>query len=123
MSYLTVKHLHMTSAVLSGMLFLLRGFWMMRESPMLRRRWVKVLPHVVDTVLLGSAVTLAVWSSQYPFAQGWLTAKVLALAVYIALGSVALKRGRTRRVRIAAFAAAAAVFLYIVRVALTRQIA
>lgn len=123
MSYLTVKHLHMTSAALSGMLFLLRGFWMMRESPMLRRRWVKVLPHVVDTVLLGSAVTLAVWSSQYPFAQGWLTAKVLALAVYIALGSVALKRGRTRRVRIAAFAAAAAVFLYIVRVALTRQIA
>lgn len=123
MSYLTVKHLHMTSAALSGMLFLLRGFWMVCESPMLRRRWVKVLPHVVDTVLLGSAVTLAVWSSQYPFAQGWLTAKVLALAVYIALGSVALKRGRTRRVRIAAFAAAAAVFLYIVRVALTRQIA
>lgn len=123
MSYLAVKHLHMSSVALSGMLFLLRGFWMMRDSPMLGRRWVKVVPHVVDTVLLASAVTLAVWSSQYPFAQDWLTAKVLALAVYIALGSVALKRGKTKRVRIAAFAAAAAVFLYIVRVALTRQIA
>lgn len=96
---------------------------MRRDSPMLGRRWVKVVPHVVDTVLLGSAVTLAIWSSQYPFAQDWLTAKVLALAVYIALASVALKRGKTRRVRIAAFAAAAAVLLYIVRVALTRQIA
>lgn len=122
-SYLAVKRLHMSSVALSGMLFLLRGFWMRRDSPMLGRRWVKVVPHVVDTVLLGSAVTLAIWSSQYPFAQDWLTAKVLALAVYIALASVALKRGKTRRVRIAAFAAAAAVLLYIVRVALTRQIA
>jgi len=122
-SYLAVKQLHMTSVALSGMLFLLRGFWMMRDSPLLRRRWVKVAPHAIDTVLLGSAVTLAVWSSQYPFVQGWLTAKVLALAVYIVLGSIALKRGKTKRIRIAAFAAAAAVFLYIVRVALTRQIA
>ncbi|MHB1249164.1 MAG: SirB2 family protein, partial [Polaromonas sp.] len=55
------------------------------------------------------------------FVQAWLTAKVLALTVYIVLGSVALKRGKTRGVRRWAFAAALAAFVYIVAVALTRQ--
>jgi uncharacterized membrane protein SirB2 len=122
MTYLAVKHLHMTCAALSGMLFLLRGIWMMRDSTLLQQRWVRIVPHLIDTALLASALTLAAWSRQYPFAQNWLTAKVLALMVYIALGTIALKRGRTRRVRSLAFVGALAVFAYIVMVALTRQV-
>ena len=61
---------------------------------MLQQRWVKIVPHVVDTLLLVSALTLVFWSDQYPFEQPWLTAKVLALIVYIALGTIALKRGK-----------------------------
>lgn len=121
MSYLAVKHVHMTFVALSGLLFLLRGIWMLADSPRLQARWVKIVPHAIDTVLLASAIILAVWSAQYPFAQGWLTAKLLALIVYIVLGSIALKRGRTRRQRAMAFAAAFAVFCYIVKVAVTRQ--
>lgn len=121
MNYLLVKQLHMTCAALSGSLFLLRGLWMLMDSPRLRQRWVRVLPHAIDTVLLASAVTLAVWSAQYPVAQGWLTAKVAALLLYIVLGSVALRRGRSRTTRAAAFVAALATFAYIVGVALTRN--
>lgn len=121
-SYLALKHLHISCAALSGSFFALRGLWMLRGSAMLQRRWVKIAPHLIDTVLLASALTMAFWSGQYPFRQDWLTAKVVALLLYIVLGSVALKRGRTARIRAAAFAAALAVFAYIVAVALSRQV-
>ena len=121
MSYLFIKHLHITLAVVSGSFFLLRGLWMLAESPMLRQRWVRTLPHVVDTLLLASALVLVVWSGQYPFGQNWLTAKVLALVAYIGLGTIALKRGKTPSVRRFALLAALATFAYIAAVALTRQ--
>lgn len=121
MDYYTLKHFHMGCAAVSGSLFLLRGAWMLRASPRLEQRWVKVAPHLVDTLLLGSAIILAAWSGQYPFAQGWLTAKVLALLGYIVLGTIALKRGRTRAVRAGAFIGALALFGYIVAVAVTKQ--
>ena len=122
MDYLAIKHLHMGCAGLSIAMFLLRGTWMLQGSSMLQRRWVKIVPHLVDTVLLGSAITLAVISQQYPFAQPWLGAKVVALVLYIVLGAIALKRGRTLRIRAIAFAAAIATFAYIVMVAVTRQV-
>ena len=121
MTYFAVKYFHISCALLSGGLFLLRGFWMLRESAMLQRRWVRILPHAVDSLLLISALTMVIWSEQYPFVQGWLTAKVLALVVYIALGTIALKRGRTRPVRVLAFIAALMVFMYIGSVAMTKQ--
>jgi uncharacterized membrane protein SirB2 len=122
MSYLAIKHIHMTCAALSGSFFLLRGIWMLLDSAMLQRRWVKIAPHIIDTVLLASALAMVVWSSQYPFVQSWLTAKVFALIAYILLGTVALKRGKTKGVRTTAFIAALLVFSYIVKVALTRQV-
>lgn len=122
MSYLAIKHLHMTCAALSGSFFFIRGIWMLLDSPRLQQRWVKIAPHIIDTLLLASALTMAVWSSQYPFAQNWLTAKLLALVAYILLGTIALKRGKTKTVRTAAFVAALAVFAYIIKVAITRQV-
>lgn len=121
MNYLAIKHLHITCAAISGSFFLLRGIWMLLDSPMLQRRWVKVVPHGVDTLLLTTALVLVFWSGQYPFVQPWLTAKVIALVVYIVLGTLALKRGKTKGVRTFALVAALATFAYIVAVALTRQ--
>ena len=121
MNYLSLKHFHMGCAALSGALFLLRGIWMLRASPLLQARWVRIAPHAVDTLLLASAIGLAVWSHQYPGQQSWLTAKLLALPGYIVLGAIALKRGRTKGQRQGAFAAALALFAYIVMVAVTKQ--
>lgn len=121
MDYLGLKYFHMTCAALSGSLFLLRGVWMLRASSLLQAKWVRIAPHIVDTLLLASAIGLAAWSQQYPGQQPWLTAKVGALLGYIVLGSVALKRGRTRGQRLAAFAGALALFAYIVLVATTKR--
>jgi len=121
MSYYALKHIHMTFAVLSGVLFLVRGLWMLAESKRLEQRWVKIAPHVIDTLLLASAIGLAVWSSQYPGQSPWLTAKLLALVAYIGLGTVALKRGRTREARALAFVGALACFAYILAVAVTKN--
>jgi uncharacterized membrane protein SirB2 len=121
MDYLSLKHFHMSCAALSGSLFLLRGIWMLRASPLLQAGWVRIAPHVIDTLLLASAIGLAVWSHQYPGRQPWLTVKLLALLGYIVLGAIALKRGRTKGQRQAAFAAALALFAYIVMVAVTKQ--
>jgi uncharacterized membrane protein SirB2 len=99
----------------------LRGIWMMLDSTLLQQRWVKIAPHIIDTVLLASALTMVVWSGQYPFVQPWLTAKLLALLLYIVLGTIALKRGKTRTVRVAAYFGALATFGYIVAVALSRH--
>lgn len=116
-----LKLVHVACAALSYGGFFVRGVWMMRDSPLLDRRWVRILPHANDTVLLASAIALAAMSRQYPIAHGWLTAKVLALVVYIALGMAALKPGRRKPQRIAAWIAAQAVFLYIVWVAVARS--
>lgn len=121
MDYLSLKHFHMGCAAMSGTLFLLRGKWMLRASPMLQQKWVRIVPHVADTLLLASAIGLVVWSHQYPGQQPWLSAKVLALLGYIVLGSIALKRGRTKEQRLAAFVAALALFLYIGMVAVTKR--
>lgn len=121
MNYLAIKHLHVTCAALSGSLFLLRGYWMLRRPALLQQRWVRIAPHIIDTTLLGSALTMVFLSAQYPFVLPWLTAKVVALIAYIVLGSIALKRGKSRQVRLAALVAALLTFAYIVGVALTRN--
>lgn len=121
LSYLAVKHLHITCAAISGSFFIVRGIWKLRDSAMLERRWVRILPHLVDTLLLASALTMVFWSGQYPFVQNWLTAKVLALLAYIVLGTIALKRGKTPAIRAYAFGAAVTLFAYILAVAISRQ--
>jgi uncharacterized membrane protein SirB2 len=122
MSYLALKHIHVTCVLLSGLGFCLRGYWMARESPWRQHRLAGVLPHLVDTLLLGSALSMAWMSNQYPFAQDWLTAKFFALLVYIVLGTVALKRGKNRRVRLWCLGGALLAYFYIVSVAVTRQV-
>lgn len=119
--YLAVKHLHMFCAALSGCGFLLQSVWMMRRSPLVNHRVTRTLPHVVDTVFLGSAIALATMSGQYPFVSPWVTAKVCGLVVYILLGAVALRFGRTMGIRVAAMVAAVATFLWIVSVAITKN--
>lgn len=122
MSYLAVKHLHMSFAALSGILFFVRGLLMLADSAALQRTFFRVAPHIVDTLLLASALVMVVWSAQYPFVQSWLTAKVIALVAYIVVGAIALKHGRSKGVRITAFVAALLIFAYIMKVAVTRQV-
>ncbi|WP_299179778.1 SirB2 family protein [uncultured Neptuniibacter sp.] len=119
--YLAIKHIHLTSIVLSLGFFLIRGVWALYYPAQLEKRWVKILPHVIDTVLLASAITLAVLLRQYPFIDHWLTAKVIALFAYIGFGTMVIKRARSKPVKLMAFAAALVCFAYIVLVAINHS--
>ena len=119
--YFVLKQLHIASAIASLGLFVVRGLLMLGDSAASRGRGWRIAPHVVDTLLLLAGVGLAYSLHQVPGASPWLTAKLLALVLYIVLGSIALKRGRTKPIRAAAFAAALAVFAYIVGVAMNKS--
>jgi uncharacterized membrane protein SirB2 len=119
--YAIIKNIHVLAVLISIAGFILRGVWMMRESGLLDRKPVRVLPHIVDTVLLVTAIWLTVLIGQYPFSTSWLTAKLVALIVYIALGMIAIRRGKTRRQRIIAFGLALLTAAYILLVAVTRN--
>ena len=121
MDYLWVKYLHVSCVVISISLFVLCGSLQLQSKPW--RQWwlLRVAPHVIDTVLLGSALWLVWRSGQYPFVDGWLTAKVLALLAYILLGMRALGKNTPASQRPVYFAAALLSVAYIVGVALTRS--
>lgn len=115
--YVGLRQAHIGFAMLSIALFMVRGGLMLAESRLLQARTLQILPHVIDTMLLTTALMLTTVIHQYPFSTGWLTAKVVLLVVYIVLGSIAIKRGRTRGIRIAAFIAALLTIGFLVSVA------
>jgi uncharacterized membrane protein SirB2 len=115
--YLVLRNIHIGCAILTITLFVLRGGLMLADSPGQQNVVLRYLPHAVDTVLLTTALMLTTVIHQYPLAVGWLTTKVALLVVYIVLGSIALKRGRTKSIRVVAFVAALATIGYLVTVA------
>lgn len=119
--YLPLRQVHIASVHLSIALFVLRGALMWLNSGWPRHWTLRVIPHVVDTVLLTSALMLMHVIHQYPGVHSWLTVKVGLLVVYIALGFVALRPGRPPALRRGAFVAAVMVFGFIYSVARTRH--
>jgi uncharacterized membrane protein SirB2 len=115
--YPQIKWVHVAAVLASGALFALRGAAVAAGARWAMAAPLRYLSYTIDTVLLTAALMLATILHQYPFVHGWLTAKVLLLVVYIVLGSFALKRGRTRAVRIGCWLAALAVYLFIISIA------
>jgi uncharacterized membrane protein SirB2 len=116
-----LKTIHVTFVALSFAGFFIRGIWMLRDSALLQQRWVKISPQVVDTVMLVSAVMLAVQLHFSPMAQPWLMAKIIALLVYIGVGLVALRFGRSKRTRLVAWLLGLVIFCYIGSVAVSKS--
>ena len=115
--YPQIRAVHIAAVMASGLLFLLRGAAAQFGATWAMATPLRYLSYSIDTVLLTAALMLATILHQYPFAQGWLTAKVLLLVIYVVLGSFALKRGRTRALRTSCWIAALLVFLFIVSIA------
>lgn len=107
-------HIHGLAVLLSLIGFVLRGLWMLTDSVRLKARWVKITPHVVDTILLISGLTAAYlmfW--RHGVNPDYVTVMIVGLLVYIVLGLFALKLGKTKAVRGSAWVAAIVLFLYI----------
>lgn len=119
--YAQIRLIHIVAVILSGSLFALRGLMMLLHSRHVNHPILRYLSYAIDTTLLIAALLLVTMLQQYPFVQAWLTMKVLLLMLYIVLGSLALKRGRTRAIQIACYFAALLVFLFIISVACTHS--
>lgn len=121
MDYATVRFIHITCAIVSVSLFAARGALQWRGVDWRRWRWLRVVPHLNDTLLLSAAVALALMSHQYPLAQAWLSAKVVALLLYIAIGSVALSPRVSQGSRRVAYLLALGCVSFILLVARSRS--
>ena len=122
MSIVAIKHAHMMFAIISITLFMLRA-WLAVPSPArIKSKILKIAPHIIDTLLLGLGVWLAVLTKQIPFDNSpWLTAKVIGLVLYIVVGTIAIKRGKTRNQRLIATLASIAIFACIYGDAVTKS--
>ncbi len=115
-----LKGLHVALAYLTVAGFIIRGFWALTGSDMRQQKWVKIAPHVVDTLLLLLGVALAVQLSLSPV-SGWLGAKLVGLLAYIGFGVLTMRAG-SRPLQAVGFVGALASVGYIFAVAFTRQV-
>lgn len=115
--YPQIKWAHVAAVMSSGVLFALRGAAIQLGAGWAMAAPLRYLSYAIDTVLLTAALMLTIILHQYPFVHGWLTAKVVLLVVYVVLGSYALKRGRSRTVRLTCWLAALAVYLFMISIA------
>lgn len=122
MDYTTIKIIHIACALISITGFIMRGILAIQESPRLSNRWIKIAPHINDTVLLVSAIVLAVQASISPLEQSWLAAKIILLLLYIFLGLITIRIAKTKQNKILAFIAAVLVFAYIVAIAESKSL-
>jgi len=116
----TIKDVHLLCVTSTAALFILRGLWMFSGSPHLRRRWTRIVPPIIDTVLLLTGAYMAIQIRQYPFTDAWLTAKLFAVLVYIIFGITGF-RGRSKPLRATFWCLALVTFAYIVLVARTKS--
>ena len=118
--YFALKNIHLLCAAISIIGFIVRGALRIQGSNILQKKWIRIAPHVVDTFLLLSAIGLMFSIQQYPFVNGWLTAKLLGLIVYIFLGVVTMRIAKSQPTRIISYLLAIAIFFYIGSVAITK---
>jgi len=119
--YFPALFIHLTCVLISVSFFTVRFVWMWQGNSLLQARWVKISPHIIDSLLLLSAIGLMFIVDQYPFINDWLTVKLFALVVYIVAGTIALKRGKTLAIRTIAGAFSIVTVLYMMTVALSRH--
>lgn len=121
MLYTALKHLHVLTVGITLALFLWRGLLMLNDSEGRQAGWLRVVPHLNDTLLLTTAIAMILVGGLSLTDNPWLLAKIVGLLAYIGLGTVALKRGRTRSIRLKAFIAALGFFAYLLAVAISKQ--
>ena len=121
MDYLLIKHVHMSLALLSIAGFMLRWCWRMMRSPLAAAKAVRVVPHVVDSLFLATALALSFMQGENTLSPAWFSAKIGGLVLYILLGMTAMHAAPVARRSVPAFAAAVLMFAWIASVAVTKS--
>lgn len=120
--YVIIKQIHVLTVIVSFIGFFMRGMVVMSRSSQVNARWFRVVPHINDTILIVTAVVLTIYIGQYPFADAWLTAKLVALVFHVVVGAYAIKHAKTFTAQLLSWLFSIVVFVYIVGVAYTRDV-
>jgi uncharacterized membrane protein SirB2 len=121
MSYLLLKQIHMSLALLSITGFIVRWCWRMMQSRLAATKMARIVPHVVDTLFLGTAIMLSTMIADQVLSTAWFSAKITGLVLYVLLGMIAMHAAPSVRRSLPAFIAAVLVFAWIVTVARTKM--
>lgn len=120
-AYPAIRLSHIVLVGVSGSLFTLRGLCVLGGARWPTAAWVRRLSMAIDTTLLAAAVLLLSALRLNPFTTPWLQVKLLMLVAYVLLGTLALKRARTRGARAVCYLGAVACFGFMVSVARTHH--
>jgi uncharacterized membrane protein SirB2 len=115
--YTQIKAFHVFVALLSGSLFALRGGFSLAGARWPNAAVVRYSSYAIDTALLTAALMLATILPGAMFANGWLTVKITLVVLYVVLGVFAMRRAKTKRMRVASYVAALLVFVSIYAIA------
>ena len=116
-----LKHSHMLFAMISVALFTLRFALLMTKSDKRDARWLKIAPHVIDTILFVLGIVMMVQLSLYPGSVSWMTEKLLAVIAYIYTGCYTLKLARNNTMRVIGYLGAMGWVILIARIAMTKE--
>ena len=115
--YPQIKTFHIFVALLSGSLFALRGGFSLAGARWPNAAVVRYSSYAIDTALLTAALMLATILPGAMFANGWLTVKITLVVLYVVLGVFAMRRAKTKRMRVASYVAALLVFVSVYAIA------
>ena len=118
--YMAFKHLHLTLAALTILLFIVRSGFVIVWPAGMRKRWMKILAHGVDGLLIVSAIALLVVMNMNPIHVGWVLAKIIGLLAYIGFSVYAFKIANTLPSRLLGIFLAGAALAYIAMVAVRK---
>ncbi len=119
--YASLKLLHVTLAIVSVSGFVLRAWWSVNESPLLKTKLARTAPHVVDTFFLLAGIGM-IWTASMPvLSTHWLLAKFVGLVAYVLAGTVAIKRGKTREIRLMASILALGIFAWVIGISIRKS--
>ncbi|OUS39195.1 regulator SirB ['Osedax' symbiont bacterium Rs2_46_30_T18] len=119
--YIILKHSHLSLMLISVSLLIIRTLAVTVNAQWLQKKWAKILPHVIDTLLLLSAIALMITIEQYPGADHWLSAKIIALFGYITFGTLAIKGNKNAASRIGMLLIALSFIVYMMIVAISKN--
>src|SRR5699024_490333 len=119
MSYIAYKHLHTSFAALSIIFFIIRAYWSVLELDCLQNTFVRVAPHIIDTLFLLSGLAMAFTIG---FNHPWIIANIIGLIAYIYVSIFAIRRGRTPQIRLLSATIALLIYCYIVITVLNKSV-
>jgi uncharacterized membrane protein SirB2 len=120
--YSIIKHLHITLAIISIGGFIIRGGLKIAGSRLMNKKWIKIIPHIIDTALLSCGLFMAFILGLTLSNSAWLMAKMIALLAYITFGMITLRFAKTNALRSISYGLAIACFGYMLLVAKTRMV-